>query len=38
MQQRWFDAGLVLKSVIYSVFYDSPLMFKVFINIYEYAN
>ena len=37
MQQWWFDDGLGLKSVIY-VFYDFPLIFKVFINIHEYAN
>ena len=29
--------GLELKSVIY-VFYDLPLIFKVFINIHEYSN
>ena len=39
MQQWWFDDGLGLKSVIYMViFYDFPLIFKVFINIHEYAN
>ena len=38
MQQWWFDDGLGLKSVIYCVFYDFPLIFKVFINIHEYAN
>ena len=29
---------LGLKSVINGVFYDFPLIFKVFINIHEYAN
>ena len=38
MQQWWFDDGLGLKSVIYGFFYDFPLIFKVFINIHEYAN
>ena len=38
MQQWWFDDGLELKSVIYGVFYGFPLIFKVFINIIEYAN
>ena len=38
MQQWWFDDGLGLKSVIYGAFYDFPLIFKVFINIIEYAN
>ena len=38
MQWWWFDDGLGLKSVIYGVFYDFPLIFKVFIYIHEYAN
>ena len=39
MQQSWFDDGLGLKSVIYgALFYDFALIFKVFINIHEYAN
>ena len=39
MQQWWFDDGLGLKSVIYVGFlYYFPLIFKVFINIHEYAN
>ena len=38
MQQWWFDDGLGLKSVIYGVFYDFTLIFKVFINIHEYVN
>ena len=39
MQQWWYDDGLGLKSVIYGVFfYDFPLIFKVFINIHEYAD
>ena len=37
MQQWWFDDGLGLKSVIYGLFYDFPLIFKVFMNIHEYA-
>ena len=35
MQQWWFDDFLGLKSVIYGVFYDFSLIFKVFI-IYSY--
>ena len=38
MQQWWLDDGFGLKSVIYAVFYDFPLIFKVFINIHKYAN
>ena len=39
IQQWWFDVGLVLKSVIYGVFfYKFPLILKVFMNIHEYAN
>ena len=38
MQQWWFDDGLGLKSVFLLCFYDFSLIFKVFINIHEYAN
>ena len=39
MQQWWFDDGLGLKLVIYGdLFYDFLLIFKVFINIHEYAD
>ena len=39
MQQWWFDDGLVLKSVVYDVFfYNFPLILKVFMYIHEYAN
>ena len=38
MQQWWFDNGLRLKSVYDVFFYDFSLIFKVFINIQEYAS
>ena len=38
MQQWCFDDGLGLKSIIYDVFYDFPLIFKVFMTIHEYVN
>ena len=40
MQQWWFNDGLLLKSVIYGVFFFTifPLFLKVFMYIHEYAN
>ena len=38
MQQWWFDGGFGLKSVYLWCFMIFTSLFKVFINIHEYAN